>query len=153
MARHYPNDLLISGFDILFFWDARMLMMGAAMTGQNPWPRLYLHGLVRAADLIGQLADPHYLRKQTALFYEFHEIGAAQKLGYTSAADLSENYPKFFWEKVEPYIGDALRCLRRTMAGKQWVAHLYSNVFTVEHQLRWLGPEPGHNRVAKVDGT
>ncbi|MFN3515658.1 MAG: valine--tRNA ligase [Novosphingobium sp.] len=50
LARHYPNSLLISGFDILFFWDARMLMMGQAMTGQNPWPRLYLHGLVRAAD-------------------------------------------------------------------------------------------------------
>ena len=50
LARHYPNDLLISGFDILFFWDARMMMMGQAMTGQNPWKRLYLHGLVRAAD-------------------------------------------------------------------------------------------------------
>ena len=50
LQRHYPNDLLVSGFDILFFWDARMMMMGQAMTGQNPWPRLYLHGLVRAAD-------------------------------------------------------------------------------------------------------
>jgi len=50
LHRHYPNDLLISGFDILFFWDARMMMMGQAMTGQNPWPRLYLHGLVRAPD-------------------------------------------------------------------------------------------------------
>ena len=48
--RHYPNDLLISGFDILFFWDARMAMMGRHLTGQNPWRRLYLHGLVRAAD-------------------------------------------------------------------------------------------------------
>jgi valyl-tRNA synthetase len=48
--RHYPNNLLVSGFDILFFWDARMMMMGQAMTGQNPWPRLYLHGLVRAPD-------------------------------------------------------------------------------------------------------
>ena len=72
---------------------------------------------MRAADLIGQLADPHYLRKQTALFYEFHEIGVAQKLGYTSAADLSENYPQFFWEKVEPYIGDALRYLALTQEG------------------------------------
>jgi len=50
LKKHYPNDLLVSGFDILFFWDARMMMMGQAMTGQNPWPRLYLHGLVRAAD-------------------------------------------------------------------------------------------------------
>ncbi|MEZ5695491.1 MAG: valine--tRNA ligase [Sphingomonadaceae bacterium] len=50
LSKHYPNDLLVSGFDILFFWDARMMMQGAKMTGQNPWPRLYLHGLVRAAD-------------------------------------------------------------------------------------------------------
>ena len=50
VQKHYPNDLLVSGFDILFFWDARMMMMGQAMTGQNPWKRLYLHGLVRAAD-------------------------------------------------------------------------------------------------------
>ncbi|ANU08633.1 valine--tRNA ligase [Paraurantiacibacter namhicola] len=50
VRKHYPNDLLISGFDILFFWDARMMMMGRHLTGQNPWPRLYLHGLVRAPD-------------------------------------------------------------------------------------------------------
>ena len=50
VAKHYPNDLLVSGFDILFFWDARMMMMGQYTTRQNPWPKLYLHGLVRAAD-------------------------------------------------------------------------------------------------------
>jgi len=49
-ARHYPNDVLISGFDILFFWDARMLMQGIELTGTPPWKTLYLHGLVRAAD-------------------------------------------------------------------------------------------------------
>ncbi|TMM48716.1 valine--tRNA ligase [Qipengyuania marisflavi] len=50
LDKHYPNDLLISGFDILFFWDARMAMMGRHLTGENPWKKLYLHGLVRAAD-------------------------------------------------------------------------------------------------------
>src|SRR5690606_9930280 len=50
LARHYPNDLLISGFDILFFWDARMAMQGMHLMGEVPWKRLYLHGLVRAAD-------------------------------------------------------------------------------------------------------
>jgi len=50
LARHYPNDLLISGFDILFFWDARMAMQGMHFMGDVPWRRLYLHGLVRAAD-------------------------------------------------------------------------------------------------------
>jgi valyl-tRNA synthetase len=50
LAKHYPNSLLISGFDILFFWDARMMMMGYYNMGQKPWDTLYLHGLVRAAD-------------------------------------------------------------------------------------------------------
>jgi valyl-tRNA synthetase len=50
VARHYPNDLLISGFDILFFWDARMVMQGIEFMGEAPWKKLYLHGLVRAAD-------------------------------------------------------------------------------------------------------
>ena len=99
-------------------------------------------GLVRAADLIGQLADPLYLRRAGALFYELSETGVAAKLGYVTPADLIEKYPAFYWNRIEPYIGPALRCLRRTMAGKDWEAHLYANVFTVEHQLRVLGPEP-----------
>ena len=50
LEKHFPNNLLISGFDILFFWDARMMMMGQYNMGEAPWPKLYLHGLVRAAD-------------------------------------------------------------------------------------------------------
>ena len=50
LAKHYPNDLLVSGFDILFFWDARMAMQGIHFMKEVPWRRLYLHGLVRAAD-------------------------------------------------------------------------------------------------------
>tara|TARA_R110000868_G_scaffold44953_5_gene149618 strand:- start:1864 stop:4596 length:2733 start_codon:yes stop_codon:yes gene_type:complete len=50
LERHYPNDLLISGFDILFFWDARMAMQGIQFMKDVPWKRLYLHGLVRAED-------------------------------------------------------------------------------------------------------
>src|SRR5215213_6149899 len=78
-------------------------------------------GLVRAADLIGQLADPNYLRKQTALFYEFVETGTAEKLGLTSPADLADGYVKFFWTTVEPYIGDGLRYLQLTPQGRQWI--------------------------------
>ncbi|WP_137751797.1 valine--tRNA ligase [Sphingopyxis sp. L1A2A] len=56
VKRHYPNDVLISGFDILFFWDARMAMQGMEFMRDNngdgivPWKTLYLHGLVRAPD-------------------------------------------------------------------------------------------------------
>ncbi|SMF71131.1 valine--tRNA ligase [Allosphingosinicella indica] len=49
LRRHYPNDVLISGFDIIFFWDARMAMQGFEFMGERPWKTLYLHGLVRDA--------------------------------------------------------------------------------------------------------
>ena len=49
LERHYPNDVLISGFDIIFFWDARMAMQGIEFMGEVPWKTLYLHGLVRDA--------------------------------------------------------------------------------------------------------
>ncbi|HEX6661612.1 MAG TPA: valine--tRNA ligase [Sphingomicrobium sp.] len=49
LKRHFPNDVLISGFDILFFWDARMAMQGFELMKQAPWKTLYLHGLVRDA--------------------------------------------------------------------------------------------------------
>jgi len=90
-------------------------------------------GLLRAADLIGQLADINYLRKTSALFNEFRETGMSDLLKYNSAADLRANYPQFFWQVVRPYIGDALRYLRVTQEGKQWIANLYANVFSTEH--------------------
>ncbi|WP_292663586.1 valine--tRNA ligase, partial [Nitratifractor sp.] len=47
MEEFYPNSLLITGFDILFFWVARMLMMGEKLTGELPFPHVYLHALVK----------------------------------------------------------------------------------------------------------
>jgi len=100
-------------------------------------------GLVRGADLIGQLADPFYHRKLNALYYEFVEIGQAQALGYTSPADLMDKYPDFFWNSVEPHIGPAISYLEQTAEGKQWIANLYNNVFQVENSSCCLGPFPG----------
>ena len=91
-------------------------------------------GLLRAADLIGQLADINYLRKTSALFNEFRETGMSDTLKYNSAADLRANYPHFYWQIVQPYIGDALRYLRVTQEGQQWIANLYANVFATEHK-------------------
>lgn len=91
-------------------------------------------GLVRAADLIGQLADPNYLRKLPALYYEFQETGVNEKLGYKSPLDLRRGYPQFYWNMVNNYIQEGLRYLRVTQEGKQWIANLYSHVFSSEHK-------------------
>ena len=47
MKDFYPNTLLITGFDILFFWVARMMMMGEHFQGKLPFNHIYLHALVR----------------------------------------------------------------------------------------------------------
>lgn len=89
-------------------------------------------GLCRAADLIGQLSDAHYLQKLPALYCEFEETGMNRVLGFTSAADLRANYPHFYWCVVLPYIRDSLRYLAVTPTGRQMIARLYTNVYLVE---------------------
>lgn len=108
-------------------------------------------GLLRAADLIGQLADPNYFRKIAALFAEFKETGQAAKMGYTTAADLRAGYPRFFWEVVNPFIDEGVRYLRRTQEGQLWVANLYANVFTEEHEAPAYGPERRNTTEKRVD--
>ena len=97
--------------------------------------------LVRAADLIGQLGDPHYLRKANALYHEFEEVGLNKQLGYASPADLTDLYPQFYYNSVAPHVQTAIRYLNVTSSGRQWIASLYSNVFRAESELSLSGPE------------
>jgi hypothetical protein len=98
--------------------------------------------LLRAADLIGQLGDPHYLRKANALYYEFEETGLNKQLGYESPADVVDKYPQFYWNRVSPHIQTAIGYLNVTSSGRRWIAGLYSNVFRAERELRHSGPQP-----------
>ena len=97
--------------------------------------------LLRAADLIGQLGDPHYLRKANALYYEFEEAGVNRQLGYASPADLVDLYPQFYWNSVSPRVQTAIRYLNVTSSGRQWIANLYSNVFRAERDVSLSGPQ------------
>ncbi len=49
LQKYYPTSLLITGYDILFFWVARMIMLGLHLTGEVPFHVVYLHSLVRTA--------------------------------------------------------------------------------------------------------
>jgi hypothetical protein len=97
--------------------------------------------IVRAADFIGQLGDPNYLRKANALYYEFEEVGTNRQLGYESPADIVNRYPQFYWDSVAPQIQTEIGYLNKTASGRQWIANLYGNVFRAERDITLSGPQ------------
>jgi hypothetical protein len=97
--------------------------------------------IVRAADFIGQLGDPNYLRKANALYHEFEEVGINRQLGYESPADIVHRYPQFYWNCVAPHIQIEINYLNKTASGRQWIGNLYGNVFRAERAISLSGPQ------------
>src|SRR5262245_27048242 len=97
--------------------------------------------LVRAANLIGQLGDPQSLRKANSLYYEFEAVGRNKQFGYTSPADLTDLYPKFYWSSASAHIQSAMPYLKVTSNGRRWIANLQSNIFRAERGLSLSGPQ------------
>ena len=97
--------------------------------------------ILRAANFIGQLGDPNYIRKANALYYEFEEVGINRQLGYDSPADIVDRYPHFYWDNVAPHIQTEIRYLNMTQSGRQWIANLYANVFSAEREISLSGPQ------------
>lgn len=85
-------------------------------------------GLVRGADLVGQLSDPRYLNKLPAMFFEFEESGYNTVTGFQQPGDLMRNYADFYAESVQPFVGETLHYLSLTEEGKQVIANLQANI-------------------------
>ena len=91
--------------------------------------------LMRAASLIGQLGNPHYLQKANALYCEFEQVGVNKQFGFSSPADLLDVYPRLYFNSVSIHLQSAIRYLNVTTRGRQWVNCLYSNVYRAEREL------------------
>jgi valyl-tRNA synthetase len=108
LNRFYPATCLETGYDILFFWVARMAMMGLELTGKAPFSVIYLHGLVRAADgskmskTKGNVIDP----LDTVAQYGADSLRYSLVTGCTPGLDIPLNM-----EKVEA---------NRNFANKLW---------------------------------
>ncbi|MCB9663282.1 MAG: metal-dependent phosphohydrolase [Alphaproteobacteria bacterium] len=94
-------------------------------------------GLVRAADLIGQLADPYYLRKLPALFHEFEETGLHTALGFRTPSDMRSGVPDFYANQAQRWVTDGLAYLAVTAEGRRWIATLHDHL----HSAATLAPD------------
>ena len=102
LARFYPGTCLETGYDILFFWVARMVMLGIELTGVSPFKVIYLHGLVRASDgskmskTKGNVIDP----LDTVYQYGADSLRYSLVTGVTPGQDIPLNMDKIAANKA-----------------------------------------------------
>jgi valyl-tRNA synthetase len=121
LRNFYPTSLLISGYDILFFWDSRMVMFGLQLTGKLPFPELYLHSLVRdehgqkMSKMRGNVVDPlDWIEKHGTDALRFTlaikaapgtdiALGEDSVLGYRAFANKIWNAARFLFLNFEKF--------------------------------------------------
>ena len=122
LARFYPASCLETGYDIIFFWVARMVMLGLELTGESPFSVIYLHGLVRAADgskmskTKGNVIDP----LDTVDQYGADSLRYSLVTGVTPGQDIplnmekieaNRNFANKLWNACKFVTGNALKNL------------------------------------------
>ncbi|PYZ93956.1 valine--tRNA ligase [Salipaludibacillus keqinensis] len=96
--RHYSTDALVTGYDIIYFWVARMIFQGQHFTGERPFKDVLIHGLVRDGEgrkmskSLGNGVDPMDV---------IDKYGADALRFFLSTGSSPGNDLRFYWEKVE----------------------------------------------------
>ncbi|XP_062542934.1 valine--tRNA ligase [Armigeres subalbatus] len=118
VKRYYPLDLMETGHDILFFWVARMVMLGQELTGQLPFGKILLHGIIcdesgrKMSKSLGNVIKPEQVIEGTSLDKLNQELEASHRQGILSASELKKSVStqkKMFPNGIPECGTDALR--------------------------------------------
>jgi len=166
LATFYPTDSLITGFDILFFWVARMIMMGIKFTGRAPFSQVFLNGLVRdehgqkMSKSKGNVIDPldvveelgaDALRFTLAVFASGRDIPLARSrtLGYAAFANKIWNASRFALMHIDHDLKGAKPILRDELGTvERWIlSRLNAATHDVNHALSVYRFDEASNRI------
>jgi valyl-tRNA synthetase len=112
--KYYPTNLLVTGFDIIFFWVARMIMMGLKFTKKIPFNKIYIHGLVRDSEgkkmskSIGNVIDPIDIIEGISI-EKLIEKRTESLINEKQKANVVKKTKRDFPNGIKEYGADALR--------------------------------------------
>ncbi len=112
--KYFPTNLLVTGFDIIFFWVARMIMMSLKFTNSIPFSKIYIHGLVRDSEgkkmskSVGNVIDPLDVIDGISLS-ELLEKRTSSLLSDKQKNNVIKKTKRDFPDGIKEYGADALR--------------------------------------------
>ena len=132
VAHHFRNDPVVDWRKLA---DNIEYSRYPPLSDRNRETTTY-RGLLRAAHLIGAIADPDFDVKTKPLLVELEESGMTKLLGFSDIAAFRAGFQDLFWLTMYPLVADGLKLLELTGEGREFVAHLHAHLLVEKRALK-----------------